>query len=137
MHMVEPSPSLSSGDARDRRDLEEMYSRFAWKWAVLAHTAGRVLTQGGQLPSDFLRDLKCARTMMESGCHSLCEVAAGFRDLEIKLLPALLRVSEGEAHCMRELVGKAMNGTIRQDDMDLSPLKPVLVDCGVPKICFR
>jgi len=38
---------------------------------------------------------------------------------------------------MLELIGKAMNGTIREKDIDLSPLKPVLVDCAIPKVCLR
>jgi len=74
---------------------------------------------------------------MENGRHSLCEVAAGLRNLEIKLFPALLRLSEGEAHSMLEVISKAMKGTLRQDDIDLSPLKPVLVDSAVPKVCIR
>jgi hypothetical protein len=91
--MVESSASSLPSNARDRRKPEKLYSRFGWKWAVLAHTTARVLTQGGQLPSDFLHDLKCAKTMMESGCHSLYEVAAGVGDLEIKLFPGLLRAT--------------------------------------------
>ena len=114
-----------------------MYSKFGWKWAVLACMAARVLGHGKSLPGDLLRDLRLARTRMESGCHSLCEVAADLRDLEIKLFQVLLHVSEGEVHAMLELVGKAMNGTIQERDIDVSPLKPVLVDCSIPRVCFR
>jgi len=74
---------------------------------------------------------------MESGCHSVCDVAADLRDLEIKLFLVLLRVSEGEVHAMLELIGEAMNGTIQENDIDLSPLRPVLVDCTIPSVCFR
>jgi len=104
---------------------------------VLAHAAARVLERGKQLPGDFLRDLRSARIRMESGCHSLCDIAADLRSLEITLFPAVLRLSEREVHVMLELIGKAMNGTIQEKDVDLSPLKPVLVDCTIPRICLR
>jgi len=127
----------SPDESHDRRELEEMYSRFGWKWAVLAYMATRVIAHGKELPTDIVRDLTLARASMESGCHSLCEVAADLRDLEIKLFRVLLHVSEGEVHAMFELIGKAMNGTIQEQDIDLSPLKPVLVDCAIPRICLR
>jgi hypothetical protein len=117
--------------------LEEMYSRFGWKWAVLAYMAARVIDHGGRLPVDIVRDLTLARASMESGCHSLCDIAADLRDLEIKLFPVLLRVTEGEVHAMLELVGKAMSGTIQEKDIALSPLRPTLVDCTVPRVCLR
>ena len=135
--MVEPSASVSSGDSRDRRELEEMYSRFGWKWAVLAYMAARVLSRGKSLPGNTIQHLTTARTKMESGCHSLCDIAADLRSLEIKLFPAVFHVSEGEVHAMLELIGKAMNGTIQEQDIDLSPLKPVVVDCAIPRICLR
>ncbi len=58
--------------------------------------AARILAYRKPLLSDILQDLKSARTRMDSGCHTLCDVAAGLRDLEIKLFSALQRVSQGE-----------------------------------------
>jgi hypothetical protein len=95
------------------------------------------LTDKRALPSDILQDLKSARTRMESGCHTLCDVAADLRDLEIKLFYALLHVSQGEVHSMLELISKAMNGSIQEKDIDLSPLRPILVDCTIPRLCHR
>ena len=138
--LVEASTPLadsSPGESRERRELEEMYSRFGWKWAVLACMAARVIADGKQLPTGIVRDLTLARASIESGCHSLCEVAADLRDLEIRLFTLLLDVSEGGVHAMLELIGKAMNGTIQEQDIDLSPLRPVLVDCAIPRICLR
>ncbi len=128
---------LSRDESHDRRELEEMYSRFGWKWAVLAYMAARVIEHGRQLPVDIVRDLTLARANMESGCLSLCDIAADLRNLEIKLFHVFLRVSEGEVHAMLELVGKAISGTIQEKDIDLSPLRPVLVDCTVPRVCLR
>jgi len=127
----------SPDESHDRRELEEMYSRFGWKWAVLAYMATRIIAHGKELPTDIVTDLTLARASMESGCHSLCEVAADLRDLEVRLFTVLLHVSEGEVHAMLELIGKAMSGTIQEHDIDLSPLKPMLVDCAIPRICLR
>jgi len=132
-----PLTTVSQNELPYRVETQDICSRFGWKWAVLAYMAARVVEHGRRLPNDILRDLTSARARMESGCHSLCEVAADLRDLEIKLFRVLLHVSEGEVHAMLELIGKAMNGTIREKDIDLSPLKPVLVDCAIPKVCLR
>jgi hypothetical protein len=118
-----------------RAELRDMYSRFGWKWVVLAYMAGRILAQGRQLPSGYLQDLTLARTNIESGCSSLCDVGADLRELENRLFPVLLQVSEGEVHMMLELIGKAMNGTLEQRDIDLSPLKVVLADTTIPSVC--
>jgi hypothetical protein len=118
-----------------RTEVQEMYSRFGWKWAALAYMAGRVLTYDKQLPSGFLDDLTLARTEMESGCTSVCDVGAHLRDLENKLFPVLLQVSEGEVHTMLELIGKAMNGSLERRDIDLSPLKVKLAKCTIPSVC--
>ena len=125
------------GRLSDRAQMEEMYSRFGWKWAVLAYMAGRVVANRRQLPVGIVDDLRMTRARIESGCESLCDIAADLRSLEIKLFPVLLNVSEGEVHTMLELLGKAMNGSIENRDMDLSPLKPVLADVSIPKVCVR
>jgi hypothetical protein len=118
-----------------RAELRDMYSRFGWKWVVLAYMAGRILAQGRQLPSGYLQDLTLARTNIESGCSSLCDVGADLRELENRLFPVLLQVSEGEVHTMLGLIGKAMNGTLEQRDIDLSPLKVALADTTIPSVC--
>lgn len=74
---------------------------------------------------------------MESGHHTLCDVAADLRILEIELFPLLLRVGEAEVNKALELIRKAMNGTIPESDIDFSRLKPFLPDCTIPKPCVR
>jgi hypothetical protein len=120
-----------------RAEVENMYSRFGWKWVALAYMAGRVVAQGKQLPSGFLDELTLARTNLESGCGSVCDVTADLRDLENRLFEVLLHISEGEVHTMLELISKAMSGTLEQRDVDLSPLKVVLADCAIPSVCSR
>jgi len=122
---------------RYRAQVEDMYCRFGWKWVALAYMTGRVLAQGKQLPSGFVQDLTLARTNMESGCGSVCDVTADLRDLENRLFEVLLHISEGEVHTMLELISKAMSGTLEEKDVDLSPLKVVLADCAIPSVCSR
>lgn len=121
----------------DRTQVEEMYSRFGWRWAVLAYMAGRVVLQGRSLSSSIVDDLRTTRARIESGCESLCDIDVDLRGLEIKLFPILLNVSQGEVHTMLELLSKAMNGSIQERDIDLSPLRPVLANVSIPKICTR
>ena len=120
-----------------RAEVADLYSRFGWKWVALAYMTGRVISQGKQLPSGFLDELTLARTNLESGCGSVCDVTADLRDLENRLFEVLLHVSEGEVHTMLELIGKAMSGTLEERDVDLSPLKVVLADCTIPSVCSR
>jgi len=129
--------SFSADQIGNRDELYDMYSRFRWKWVVLAYMAARVLARGKQLPDDVVQHLTIARAKMESGCHSLCDIAADLRNLEIKLFPVVLHVGQGEVHAMLELIGKAMSGTIQKKDIDLLPLQPVLVDCTIPRVCLR
>jgi GNAT superfamily N-acetyltransferase len=121
--------------ALDRDGVQEMYSRYGWKWTVLAYVAAEVLQHGGRLPGDFPRDLRAARARIESGCHSLCEINADLRDLETRLFGVVLDVSQGVAHAMLELIGKAMNGTLDQTDIELSPVRAMLAECGIPRGC--
>ena len=127
--------SQQAQEEKYRAELKEMYSRFGWRWVVLAHMAGRALTRGRQLPSGFARDLTLARTRLESGCCSICDVGADLQSLENRLFPTVLQVGEGEINSMYDLIGKAMSGTIEQRDVDLSPFKVVLADCTIPRVC--
>ncbi|MHA2067324.1 MAG: hypothetical protein ACXABY_23395 [Candidatus Thorarchaeota archaeon] len=117
------------------KELKNMYSRFGWKWAVLAYMSGRVLQDGKNLPKGFLKDLQLSGTKLESGCSSICDMAADLRNLEIALFPILLEKDQAEVHVMLELIGKAMNNTLEEKDIDLKGLDVVLADCTIPSVC--
>ncbi len=112
-----------------------LYSRFGWKWAALAHMAGRILQHDKQVPSDIAGDLALTKTKMESGCYGVCDVAADLRSLETRLFTVLLELDESEVHNMLELIGKAMSGTLQEKDIDLRGFKPLLADCSIPTVC--
>ncbi|MEM4298253.1 MAG: hypothetical protein QW815_07795 [Nitrososphaerota archaeon] len=119
----------------EKEELKELYSRFGWKWVALASMAGRLISRGEELPEDVIKDLRLARTKLESGCYSVCDVMASLRSLEIKLFDRLLKIDEGEVQRLLELLGKAMSGTLREEDVNLSAIKTVLADCRIPSVC--
>jgi hypothetical protein len=116
-------------------ELREMYSRFGWKWVALAYTAGRVIEEGGNLPARFAGDLGLARTRLESGCYSLCDIMCELRNLEARLFPSVLKLGEGPVHDMLELLSKAMNGNLHEEDLEMPSLKLVVSDCAIPTCC--
>jgi len=118
-----------------KAEVEGMYTKYGWKWVVLAYTAGKLLSQGKQLPSGFLQQLTLTRTEMESGCSSVCDLEVDLRDLENELFSILLSSSKDEVNMMLELIGKAMNGTLDRKEVNLSPFKVVLADCTIPSVC--
>ena len=120
---------------RNKAEVKDMYTKLGWTWVALAYMTGRVNAKGKQLPSGFVQDMRMARTELESGCSSVGDTAAHLRDLEKKLFQTLLSISESEVNMMLELIGKAMNGTLEQKDVDLSPLKIVMADCAIPNVC--
>jgi hypothetical protein len=44
-------------------------------------------------------------------------------------------MGESEVYAMQKLLGKAMEGSIEQREVDLSPFKVVLADCSIPRVC--
>lgn len=122
-------------EIEQKSELKDMYSRFGWKWAVLAYMSGRVLQDRQKLPKGFLQDLQLTRTKLESGCSSICDMAADLRNLEIELFQILLEKDQAEVHTMLELIGKAMSNTLQEKDIDLTGLKVVLADCSIPNVC--
>ncbi|MFX0170945.1 MAG: hypothetical protein ACFE9L_03400, partial [Candidatus Hodarchaeota archaeon] len=68
-------------------EIEEMLSKFGWKWAVMASTIGRIHKNGDKIPNDLLQQLRMTRNKIESGCYSICETACDLREIETKLFP--------------------------------------------------
>jgi|YelNatPaOPRAMG01_1025707.scaffolds.fasta_scaffold04771_12 hypothetical protein len=113
-----------------------MYYRFCWKWAALAHMAARVLAHGYSLAKGFVNDLRLAKVELENGSYTLCNIASDLRDL-VKLFQTLLTIGEGGVQVLLDLVGKAMAGRLQERDMDLSGVKPVLLDTSLFSVCHE
>lgn len=119
-----------------RADLEEMLSRFGWKWAVLASTAGKIYRQGEPVSTDLINQIRMTRTQIESGCYSICDLANELRKIEQPLFAKLLKFGPQETDNFLELLSKAIGGKISKEDLDISGAAPILQDClTLPCVC--
>ncbi|UCG03932.1 MAG: hypothetical protein JSW11_08080 [Candidatus Heimdallarchaeota archaeon] len=121
---------------KTKAEIEEMLSRFGWKWAVLASTMSRLYRQGNSVPSGMVNLLRMSRTQIESGCYSVCDVANELRKIEMFLFSELLKSGPYETDNFLELLSKAIGGKISRDDLDINGAEPILADClTLPCVC--
>ena len=136
------SQELTKDDLKDKdwkkakNELTEMLSRFGWKWAVLASTANRIINDGYNDSQDLISRLRNSKVLIESGCYSACDVASDLREIEKDIFNILLEQEVPQTDQFLDLIGKAINGTIRKGDVDFSGTKTVLADClTLPCVC--
>ncbi|MHA2245838.1 MAG: hypothetical protein ACXADY_12810 [Candidatus Hodarchaeales archaeon] len=121
---------------RTKADLEDMLSRFGWKWAVLASTMGKVYQKGEPVSTDLVNQIRMTRTQIESGCYSVCDIANELRKIEASLFSNLMKFGPQETDNFLELLSKAIGGKIREEDIDISGAEPILPDClTLPCVC--
>lgn len=119
-----------------KADLEEMLSRFGWKWAVLASTMGKIYRQGEPVSTNLVNQIRMTRTQIESGCYSICDIANELRKIEMSLFDNLLKFGPQETDNFLELLSKAIGGKISKEDLDISGAEPLLPDClTLPCVC--
>lgn len=128
---------MSEEVLRERKELEELLYRFAWKWAVLAYYAGKLVNAGYHIPREVINDLSLLKSKIDSGCYSVCEIMRELRGVEARLLPLIIELGRTELDSFLCLVRKAISGDISRDEVDLEVAKPVLTDCKLPCICDR
>ncbi len=130
------SSAKEEGIDRTKAELEEMLSRFGWKWAVLASTVGKVHQQSEPVSTDLVNQIRMSRTQIESGCYSVCEIANELRKIETSLFNSLLKFGPQETDNFLELLSKAIGGKISKEDIDISGAEPLLPDClTLPCVC--
>ncbi|MFX0016391.1 MAG: hypothetical protein ACFFBQ_17120 [Promethearchaeota archaeon] len=121
---------------KTKAELEEMLSRFGWKWAVLASTIGKIYQKGDSVPKNMINHLRMTRTQIESGCYSVCDIANELRKIETYLFSKLLKFGPQETDNFLELIGKAVGGKISRNDIDINGAEPILADClTLPCVC--
>ncbi|MFX1423702.1 MAG: hypothetical protein ACFFB2_15435 [Promethearchaeota archaeon] len=121
---------------KTKAELEEMLSRFGWKWAVLASTIGKIYQKGDSVPKNMINHLRMTRTQIESGCYSVCDIANELRKIETYLFSKLLKFGPQETDNFLELIGKAVGGQISRNDIDINGAEPILADClTLPCVC--
>jgi len=119
-----------------RTELEEILSRFGWKWAVLASTAGELYEKRSPPSISVINHLRMSRTQIESGCYSVCDIASELRKIEIELFSKLTSFGSHSTDHFLDLLGKAISGKITENDLDITAAKPILPDClTIPCVC--
>lgn len=119
-----------------KTDLEEILSRFGWKWAVLASTIGDVHQKGAPISTDLITQLRMTRTQIESGCYSVCDIANELRKIEMPLFSELLKFGPQETDKFLELLSKAIGGKISKNDLNINDAAPILANClTLPCVC--
>ncbi len=119
-----------------KTELGETLSKFGWKWAVLASTAGKLYEKRNPPSVSVINDLRISRTQIESGCYSVCDIANELRKIEIELFSMLMPFGPHTTDQFLDLIGKAISGKITENDLNINAAKPILPDClTIPCVC--
>ena len=137
MIMIPASKPLEDETLNEAKtELGEILSRFGWKWAVLASTAGELYTKRNPPSISVINHLRITRTQIESGCYSVCDIANELRKIEIEMFSKLMTFGPHSTDQFLELLGKAISGKITENDIDITAAKPILPDClTIPCVC--
>ncbi len=137
MLMLTTSKSIKDEALNEAKtELGEILSRFGWKWAVLASTAGKLYEKQNPPSINVINHLRISRTQIESGCYSVCDIANELRKIEIELFSKLMNYGPHSTDQFLDLLGKAISGKITENDLDITAAKPILPDClTLPCVC--
>jgi hypothetical protein len=119
------------GEPTDKSLFEfEMLKRYGAKWAVLAAMTARMTQKGVEVPRDVFDVLKTARSKIESGCFSPCEVGCDLSQAEGPLFSQGYLLDQQDFQQWSDLLAEAMQGKLDyQRIMDIPALDPVKNDC--------
>ncbi|MCY3414354.1 MAG: hypothetical protein INQ03_22095 [Candidatus Heimdallarchaeota archaeon] len=127
--------SRSSLD-QSQEECEELYSRLGWKWAVLATSVHNLLSTGTSVSDNLISRIKTSRIVVESGCYSTCAALQELQDIEREVFQYVIDKDISQVDRFYDLLGKAMQGSIREEDLEIANPKTVLSDClSLPCSC--
>lgn len=115
---------------RAKAEFARMLHQFSWQWAILASTIGQLVGRGEKMPPEVLKLLTLTRAKITSGCYTVCDITCDIRKIETELFRILLNKNPDEADTLLELLGKALRGEIRKEDINLEPIHQILPDCA-------
>jgi len=118
-------------DPNERSDLEfDMLRRFGAKWAVFTAMTANMIQKGIEVPHAVVEKLKTARSKIESGCFSPCEVGCELAEVECQLFSRCDRLDQQEFQDWCNLLAEAMQGKLDYQRIQGIPaLSPVKNDC--------
>ncbi len=103
-----------------------MLKRLGMKWAVLT-SLSHVLYQKGMISQIAERELQLTHNMIESGCFTVCDVEYMLTDVERELIPMVLSLKTDEPDKWMTLLGKAMKGELKPEEvMELPFIEPLI-----------
>ncbi len=119
------------GDPREKDDLElEMLRRYSAKWAVLTAMTAAMKRQGIALPPVVFDALKTARSKIQSGCFSICEVGCELSQAEGPVFSECHHLDQQQFQEWSDLLGDAMQGELDyQRILGIPAFAPVKNDC--------
>ena len=108
-----------------------MLKRCAHKWAVLAAMTTDMARKGIAVPRAIFEGLKTARSKIESGCFSTCEVGCDLSQVEGPLFSQGYLLDQQDFPQWSDLLAEAMQGKLDyQRIMGIPAFDPIRNDCG-------
>ena len=114
----------------------EVLKRLGMRWAVLTSLYRVVSQKRSDLPSSVLKELKTARSMIESGFYRVCDVNCALGKIESTLFQRLASSSKGfeSSDHWSNLLVKAMRGQLKPEEIRGMPfIKPLIQNCELLK----
>ncbi|MHA2100485.1 MAG: hypothetical protein ACW99A_17560 [Candidatus Kariarchaeaceae archaeon] len=126
---------MQGGDCNED-DITELLSKMGWKWAVMASTVNKIYKSGNSVSGDLISKIRTSKTVVESGCYSVCDVNSELIEIEKELFSYLVNTDHQQTTQFQDLVAKAMSGTIKEGEIDLTGTNVLLSDClSLPCVC--
>jgi hypothetical protein len=100
-------------DESDRKAFEiELLKRYGAKWAVLTAMTASMAKQGIEAAREVFEALRTARSKIESGCFSACDVGCELSKVEAQLYSQGYLLSQEEFQQWSDLLAEATQGKL-------------------------
>jgi hypothetical protein len=133
--ILKSDPFLNDNDCNDD-DLTDLLSKMGWKWAVMASTINKIYQSGETVSPNLITKIRTSKTLVESGCYSVCDVNTELMDIEKELFDYLVNTDHKETTKFQDLIAKAMGGTLKEEEINLKGPNVYLADClSLPCVC--
>jgi hypothetical protein len=121
-----------STPADDRQVVEfEILKRYGAKWAVLAAMTSHISRKGISVAPRVFEVLRTARSKIESGCFSTCEVGCELSEAEGQIFSQCDLLEQQDFQKWSDLLAEAMQGKLDyQRILGIPALAAVKNDCG-------
>ena len=124
---------MSVKDLEERFGVEiDILKKLGMRWAVLVSLSNFLHScpPPYEVPQSVDTELRLARSMIESGCFSVCEVDCMLTNIERELIPKVFSIDEKSDNRWVHLLGKAMKGELTSEEVLKLPfIEPIIQEC--------